>query len=80
VCLSCGCHDGYESHGNPANITMEDVKAAAEAAGISTEDVVSNIMADLDRTTELGVTTRGVDPTRGPDLDALRSTGEVRPN
>jgi hypothetical protein len=80
VCLSCGCHEGYESHGNPANITMEDVKAAATAAGISTEDVVSNIMADLDRTTELGVTTRGVDPTRGPDLDALRSKGEVRPN
>ena len=79
MCLSCGCHEGYESHGNPANITMGDVKEAAAAAGISTEEVVSNITADLDRSTELGVTTQGVDPTRGPDLEALRSTGEVRP-
>jgi hypothetical protein len=31
MCLNCGCHDAHDDHGNPANITYEDVKKAAEA-------------------------------------------------
>ena len=78
MCLSCGCHERYESHGDPANITLDDVNAAASAAGISPEEVAENILADIERSTELGVTTEGPDPTRGPDLVSLRA-GDVRP-
>ena len=80
MCLSCGCHERYESHGNPDNITMDDVRAAASAAGITPEEVVENISAGLERSSPLGSTTRGVDPAAGTDVDTLLSTGEVTPN
>ena len=32
MCLNCGCHMAHDDRGNPANITFEEVKAAAEAA------------------------------------------------
>lgn len=80
MCLSCGCHEPYESHGNPDHITMDDVKAAASAAGITPEDVAENITADLERSSPLGTTTEGVDPAAGTDLDALLATGEAKPN
>lgn len=79
MCLSCGCHERYESHGNPDNITMDDVRAAASAAGITPEQVVENITADLERSSPLGSTTEGVDPTAGTDVDSLLSTGEAKP-
>lgn len=31
MCLNCGCHKAHDDHENAANITYEDVKAAAEA-------------------------------------------------
>lgn len=34
MCLNCGCHMAHEDHGNPSNITYEDVKAAADANGM----------------------------------------------
>jgi hypothetical protein len=34
MCLNCGCHQAHEAHGEPKNITYEDVKAAAEANGM----------------------------------------------
>lgn len=34
MCLNCGCHRAHDAHGEPANITYEDVKAAAEANGM----------------------------------------------
>jgi hypothetical protein len=59
---------------------MDDVKAAAAAAGITPEQVADNITADLERSSPLGTTTEGVDPTAGTDLEALLSAGEVKPN
>jgi hypothetical protein len=34
MCLNCGCHKAHDDHGNPANITYDDVKKAAEANGM----------------------------------------------
>lgn len=34
MCLNCGCHAAHDDHDNRANITYEDVKAAAEANGM----------------------------------------------
>lgn len=77
MCLSCGCHEPYESHGDPANITMDHLNAAAAAAAISPEEAAANIQADVERGTDLGITTEGSDPSGGVELDALRSTGQV---
>ncbi|MGZ5350338.1 MAG: hypothetical protein ACXWZU_09020 [Actinomycetota bacterium] len=58
---------------------MDDVRAAASAAGITPEQVVENVTADLERSSPLGSTTEGVDPTAGTDVDSLLSTGEAKP-
>ena len=33
MCLSCGCSQPNESHGNEDHITMNDLERAADAAG-----------------------------------------------
>ena len=43
MCLSCGCGKPSDQHGNPDNITMEDLQAAADAAGISADEAARNI-------------------------------------
>ena len=43
MCLTCGCGRPHDDHGDPAHITYEDLQAAAEAAGISTDEAVRNL-------------------------------------
>jgi hypothetical protein len=49
MCLSCGCGEPNEDHGNPDQITYEDLKRAADANGISIEETANNITAGLAR-------------------------------
>jgi len=43
MCLNCGCGEPNESHGNDANITLDDVRAAGEANGQSVEESLRNM-------------------------------------
>ena len=43
MCLSCGCGQPNERHGNDASITADDLQRAAEAAGIEMEQAADNI-------------------------------------
>ncbi len=43
MCMSCGCGKPNEDHGNPDNITLEDLKRAARAANIQPEQAADNI-------------------------------------
>lgn len=45
MCASCGCGTPNDDHGNPANITLNDIERAATAAGMSTTQVAENISA-----------------------------------
>ncbi|MFZ5852675.1 MAG: hypothetical protein ACOYY2_15025 [Actinomycetota bacterium] len=45
MCMSCGCSQPRDDHGNRANITEQDMDAAARAAGISREQAAENICA-----------------------------------
>jgi hypothetical protein len=45
MCLSCGCGEPNNDHGDPRHITAEDLKGAAEAAGISEQEAAQNISA-----------------------------------
>jgi hypothetical protein len=47
MCLSCGCGEPNESHGDPRNITMQKLEEAAEAANISTQETAQNIVEGL---------------------------------
>ena len=43
MCMSCGCGEPNEDHGNPDNITLDDLRRAAKAAKIETEEAADNI-------------------------------------
>jgi len=45
MCVSCGCGEPNERHGDDRHITQDDLNAAAEAAGISAAEVAQNIAA-----------------------------------
>lgn len=42
MCLSCGCGEPNELHGNDANIAADDLRAAAEA-DVAMEQAADNI-------------------------------------
>ncbi|MEA2521222.1 MAG: hypothetical protein QOI81_868 [Actinomycetota bacterium] len=43
MCLSCGCGEPNESHGNPDHITQEMLQKAADAANVSVTEAAANI-------------------------------------
>jgi predicted solute-binding protein len=43
MCLSCGCGEPNESHGNPDNITQDVLQRAADAANVSVVEAAANI-------------------------------------
>jgi hypothetical protein len=43
MCISCGCGRPDDNHGDQRNITLQDIDAAAEAAGTTREKVLQNI-------------------------------------
>lgn len=45
MCVSCGCGEPNERHGDDRHITQDDLNQAAEAAKISPEEVARNIGA-----------------------------------
>lgn len=52
MCLSCGCDQPDNPHGDPANITLADLQAAADAAGISLVRAAANILQTITGTLE----------------------------
>jgi hypothetical protein len=47
MCLSCGCGIPDEDHGDRKNITMTDIEDAADAAGLTVDEVLDNIETTL---------------------------------
>jgi hypothetical protein len=43
MCLDCGCGEPNERHSDDRHITMDNVKAAAEASEISVDEAARNI-------------------------------------
>lgn len=43
MCVSCDCGKPNDNHGDPRNITMDQLQQAAQAIGKSPQDVASNI-------------------------------------
>jgi hypothetical protein len=49
VCVSCGCGEIHDNHGNSRHLTREGILRAADAAGLSVEQVVQNIQTSMRR-------------------------------
>jgi hypothetical protein len=47
MCLSCGCGEPNENHGDHRNITLDQLEESAKAADISTEQAAQNIIEGL---------------------------------
>jgi hypothetical protein len=79
MCMSCGCGSPNDTKGDSRNITQDDLNNAAQAANITPEQVVQNIV-DTSQQMGLGFSsgqpgysepwTRGTgyDQTQAPDL------------
>lgn len=52
VCLSCGCNEPENPHGDSRNITIVDLQSAADAAGISLVRAAANILQTVTGTLE----------------------------
>jgi hypothetical protein len=50
MCMSCGCGAMHDNHGDPRHLTFEDLKQAADAAGLSVEQVAQNIQKSTSHT------------------------------
>ena len=44
MCLSCGCGEPHDNHGDPRYITLEMLQASAEAAEITADEAAHNIV------------------------------------
>ncbi len=44
MCMTCGCGEPNDKHGDEANITNDELVSAADAAGISEQAAIDNIV------------------------------------
>ena len=49
MCVSCGCGQVNDNHGDRRNITMDDVRAAAQAANTDERTVAQNIQQGINQ-------------------------------
>ena len=47
MCMSCGCGEPHERHGDRRNIVYSDLKKAGDASKISVKEAVKNIQTTL---------------------------------
>lgn len=43
MCMTCGCGEPDDKHGDEASITNDELIAAANAAGLSEQEAIDNI-------------------------------------
>jgi hypothetical protein len=48
MCMTCGCRDWENDHGDPKNITYHRLVDAAEAGGVTVEEAVEHLRAGID--------------------------------
>lgn len=59
MCMSCGCKQPDERHGDDRNIIRQDLEDAAGAAKISADQVVKNIQESFQGTSGSRAATAG---------------------
>ena len=47
MCVSCGCGQMNDDHGDERNITMKDMRSAAQAADIDVQTAARNIQQSM---------------------------------
>jgi hypothetical protein len=67
MCMNCGCGQPNEDHGNPANITAQDLQRAGDANGQSLRESAQHIVETVELMNAPGRTgERGLAQPAGP--------------
>ena len=48
MCMNCGCGQPHEDHGNKANITADELRAAGDANGQSLRESAQHILETVE--------------------------------
>jgi hypothetical protein len=75
MCLNCGCGQPNEDHGNPANITADDLKAAGDANDQSLRVSAQHIIETVELVESSGRDSRGLGKPAGPTGGGAAATG-----
>jgi hypothetical protein len=67
MCLNCGCGQPNEDHGNPANITAQDLEAAGAANGQSLRESAQHIIEAVELLQSSARGSRGLAQPAGPE-------------
>ena len=65
MCMNCGCGQPNEDHGNPANITAQDLQRASDANGQSLRESAQHIVATVEQMDAPAVDGAGREGERG---------------
>ena len=60
MCMNCGCGKPEDRHGDEANITLSDLRAAGEANDQSLDETISNIQQAWQQQGEGGMSRSGM--------------------
>ena len=47
MCVSCGCGEIHDNHGDPRHLTIEDLEQAAQAARLTITQVLDNLQTSV---------------------------------
>jgi hypothetical protein len=67
MCITCGCKQYEDDHDDARNITLSDLRRAAEAAELDIEDVTNNIDEAVLATSGAGAVLSETSPPRMPE-------------
>jgi len=48
MCLTCGCMEPHNSHGNPDYLTIEDLEKSAKADNMKLHEAVQNLVRTVE--------------------------------
>jgi hypothetical protein len=48
MCLTCGCMQPHDDHGNPEYLIIEDLEKSAAADGLELDEAVRNLIATVE--------------------------------
>lgn len=77
MCMNCGCGQPHNDMGKPANITADELQAAADANGQSLRETAQHILETVEQLDASRHDDRGLAEPAGPG--GARATGRGTP-
>lgn len=79
MCVSCGCGQVNDDHGDDRNITMKDMRSAAQAANIDVQTAARNIQQSMSQGGAMGQQPQMGGQGMGQGYGGQQGMGQSRP-